>query len=231
MSALKSIQISPRAENRKTGPMPTTSRPLATCPSGCPFRPDMGGGCYGTGARGFGIADKFARDLTEDQALKILQGARRDAKLLRDRVVGDVVTPDGKFDLAYVKAIARVARRAGLTPFGYTHATHLMTPRVARAVEKSGYVLNSSCETEQDITNAVALGLPTTVTGDSWAEGEMVAGRRIVTCPAQTHEGVTCSSCGLCAKPDRACTVRFMVHGVAHKKAAASIRRRIEEAA
>jgi hypothetical protein len=47
------------------------------------------------------------------------------------------------------------------------------------------------------------------------------AGRKIVICPAQTHPGVTCASCGLCAVRSRSVIVGFLAHGASKRKAAA----------
>lgn len=217
-----------QSSNTKLGNMPASYRTLTTCPESCPFLPTNKGGCYG-GGRLFGLAKKHARDIAEDDALKILKGARQDAKYLRDRVVGDVVAPDGSFDLPYVLTIARIAEKSGVRAFGYTHHYRAMSPEDVQAVADSGYIMNASTETREDIEQAVALGLPTTVTGNSWTEGEVVAGRRITTCPAQTRNDVTCSSCGLCAKPERACTVRFLLHGPT-RQAAAAIEQRLAAA-
>lgn len=223
---LTNVHIVAQSGNAKTGVMPVTYRPASTCPKSCPFLPKSlggNGGCYGTG-RIFGISDKYARpEISEADAIAKLQRAPRGARYMRDRVVGDVVAPDGSFDRPYVEAMARVADAVGLKVFGYTHAWGLMTPEDVTAVGESGYTMNASCETEEDITRAVLLGMPTVVTGDQWKEGAIVAGRRIVTCPAQTREEVNCASCGLCAKPARACTVRFLVHGTAKGQAQKSI--------
>ena len=148
---------------------------------------------------------------------------------MRDRVVGDVIAADGSFDTDYIESIAAAAKEADLRPFGYTHGWRLMTDVDVTRVAASGYALNASCETAEDIAAAVAMGLPTVVTGDDWTDGDMVAGRRIVTCPAQTREDVTCASCGLCARPQRAATVRFIVHGTARKRAGKSIAARKAE--
>lgn len=222
---LSNVHIVAQSGNVKTGVMPVTYRTADTCPTTCPFLPvSMGGngGCYGTG-RIFGIAGKYATLMSETDALAKLARAPRGAKYMRDRVVGDVVTPDGKFDHPYVAAIARVAHASGLRVFGYTHAWPIMTRDDVETVKGTGYVMNASCETADDVARAVSLGMPTVIAGDSWQDGDVIAGRRIVTCPAQTRDDVSCASCGLCAKPDRACTVRFLIHGMAKNQAAASI--------
>jgi hypothetical protein len=38
-------------------------------------------------------------------------------------------------------------------------------------------------------------------------------GRRVVTCPAQLREGVTCKTCRLCSRSDRSVVVGFRAHG------------------
>jgi len=208
-----------RSGNSKTGPIPVTYRAMTTCPTSCPFLPTgPTGGCYGAG-RIFGLANRNATSITEAEAVaKLLAGTPMGAKYLRDRVVGDVVNSLGKFDRAYLLTIARVAKAVGIVAFGYTHAWRLMTRADIKAVADAGYVLNASCETEADIRKAVDLGMPVVVAGDSWEEGQMVAGRRIVTCP-NTTRGITCSECGLCAKPDRTAIVRFKIHGATRRKA------------
>lgn len=224
ISALTNVHIVAQSGNAKTGVMPVTYRTAETCPTTCPFLPrNLGGagGCYGTG-RIFGIAGKYATSMSTADAISKLARAPKGARYMRDRVVGDVVTPTGEFDAPYVAAIAHVAETAGLKVFGYTHAWPMFTADDVQMIKVSGYVMNASCETENDVRVAVSLGMPTVIAGDSWTDGDIVGGRRIVTCPAQTRDDVTCASCGLCAKPDRACTVRFLLHGP-KAQAAASI--------
>lgn len=223
------VQISARSGNSKTGPIPTTMRPMTTCPSDCPFLPTGEvGGCYGTG-RIFDLAARHSDYLSEDDMHKKLsKGVARSARYLRDRVVGDILDDDGAVDMGYIHTIARVAQAKDLVPFGYTHAWRRMTKAQVRATAKSGYVLNASCETVDDVRQAVDLGLPVVIAGDEIDEGAVIAGKRVVTCPAQTRDDVTCASCGLCAKPQRKAVVRFLLHGASKKKAARAVAGREE---
>ena len=226
-TVIRNVRIVATSGNTKTGVMPVTYRPVTTCPTTCAFLPKSqggNGGCYGTG-RIFALAN-VATDMTDADAARKLADAPRSAKYLRDRVVGDVVTDDGKFDLDYVQSIARAAATADLIAYGYTHAWRLAHPIDVLAMSLSSYVMNASCETEQDVHDAVRKGFPVTIAGDDWTEGQMIAGKRVVTCPAQTRTDVTCSSCGLCAKPHRKALVRFKIHGAAKKAATASIEAR-----
>lgn len=216
---LTNVVISAKSSNTKTGPMPTISRPIeTTCPTTCAFLPKPLGGngkCYANG-RINGTVKKLATDLTvEAAAARINKGKAKGARYIRDRVVGDIMQGprDAQtVDLGYVNEVAALATATGLTAYGYTHAYDQLSSVDVLAIAATGYVMNASCNTVEDIERAVALGMPTTYAGDDLIDGEMIAGRRIVTCPAQTRDDVTCASCGLCAKPNRAATVRFLIH-------------------
>jgi hypothetical protein len=213
---LTSVVVSGRSANPKTGPIPTISRPIeSTCPTTCPFLPRQLGGngkCYANG-RSNGSVRKFARDMTVSDVVAKIKKDRPlpGARYIRDRVVGDVALPDGSPDLAYLADVAEVAATLGLTAYGYSHVTTFTAEDVA-TVAATGYVLNASCNTRGDIERAVALGMPTTYAGDDLADGEVIAGRRVLTCPEQTGRVPDCATCGLCAKPGRAVTIRFRMH-------------------
>lgn len=223
MSTLTDVVISAKSANGKTGPMPTISRPIeTTCPTTCAFLPRALGGnglCYANG-RTNGTVKKFAADFTVDAAAaKINKGKAKNAKYIRDRVVGDIITPGTARDAAtetadvdYLLSVAELGKATDLVPYGYTHAYDMLTVAELAQVAAAGYVLNASCNTREDIERAVALGMPTTIASDDIVEGEIVAGRRVITCPEQTGRVLDCASCGLCAKPNRAVTVRFVIH-------------------
>lgn len=225
---LTDVSISPKSANGKTGPMPTISRPIeATCPTTCAFLPRQLGGnghCYANG-RINGSAGVNAKDMTVSQAVARLAPATRPKAraanrhgLIRDRVVGDLIergtqrdSTTERVDMAYLLDVAEVGRQVGLTPYGYTHAFDLMSAEDVITVKDSGYVLNASCDSVESLERAVALGMLTTYAGDDVNDGDVIAGRRIITCPEQTGRVASCADCGLCAK-DRAVTVRFLMH-------------------
>jgi hypothetical protein len=219
---LHNVHLVAISSNSKIGPMPATYRGRETCPTDCAF---LNNGCYGDG-RIFALAHKYVRALSIDKAREILRRAKTDAKYLRDRVVGDLVNSRGLFDMNYVRGIARLAREHGLTVFGYTHAWRILTREDAAAIRATGYVMNASCETVQDVRHAISLGMPSVITNDKIVEGATVAGYRVITCPAQIRDNVTCATCGLCAKPDRKVIIRFLTHGPSKKRARAAIEER-----
>lgn len=225
MPTLEDVHLVAKSKNRKTGPIPVTYRPQGTCPLDCPFLPGGEfGGCYGTG-RLFASARKYAGSLDLERAIwQVRLGKADDARYLRDRVVGDVITPEGILDRDYIAGVARVATENGLLAFGYTHAWRSFTlPDLVWLRRLPGYVMNASTETIGDAKTALLAGLPVTIVNDDVPEGMMVAGKRIITCPAETRKDVTCASCGLCAKPDRSAIIRFTTHGTAASMARAAV--------
>lgn len=219
MKSLQHVNIVARSRNTKTGNIPVTYRDMEeTCPRECPF---FNNGCYGDG-RIKSRARKHAKQVTQESALSTLSKRDKSARLLRDRVVGDILT-DGKIDMDYVLGIAAVARQSSLIAFGYTHAWRRLTKRMIKSITASGYVMNASCETVDDVASALAAGLPAVITNDDIDDGTMIDGKRVITCPAQTRDDVTCASCGLCAKPDRKAVIRFLVHGPSKNRARAAI--------
>jgi len=125
--------------------------------------------------------------------------------------------------MGYVLAIAKLSASHGLKVFGYTHAWRKLTKAKVKRISASGYVMNASCETVADVRQAVSLGMPAVITNGQIAEGEKIAGKRIITCPAQVRDNVTCATCGLCAKNDRTVVIRFIPHGPSRKRAERAI--------
>lgn len=212
------VQISAASGNSKTGPIPTTSRPQDTCPTSCPF---FDAGCYGKG-RIFALADKYANEHNESSMTAVLSKARKAARIVRDRVVGDLLDTDGNVDYAYMRAIAAAARVNGLRVFGYTHVP---LERLDLDSVPENYVLNISTETPDGAAAAIRAGFDAVMVNDDIAEGTMIEGKRIVTCPAQTREGITCATCGLCSKKNRKSIIRFLTHGAGKRKAAQAVRK------
>lgn len=221
MKELKNVHLVARSSNSKTGDIPVTYRGQSTCPSTCPF---LNNGCYGDG-RLWVLAHKYVHDLAMADAMAILAKVRKGARYLRDRVLGDIVTESGGIDWDYLVNVSWLAHKANLVPFGYTHAWELFDRASVRRVRSFGYVMNASTETPRQVELAIMLGMPTVITNGDLPEGEIIAGKRVITCPAQVRDGITCATCGLCAKGDRKVIIRFIPHGPSRKRAESAIAR------
>lgn len=229
-NVLTDVVLNPKSGNGKTGPIPTLNRPIkASCPRTCPFLPKNLGGnglCYANGminAAASGAAGTTTTDAIVDRinAGKHKAGGKVKGetfgapKYIRDRVVGDIVVdPDGdaRADVDYVLNVGEIGRRVGMVPYGYTHAYDMLSTEDVAAIAASGYVLNGSANSVEDVERILALGLPATIATDDVADGTMISGKRVVQCPEQTGRVRSCADCGLCAKPDRAAIVRFAIH-------------------
>lgn len=208
--------VAPVSGNSKTGPIPTISLGPDTCPTTCPF---LDNGCYGAG-RLWGTTTKNLKPYSRESLLARLQGARRDAALLRDRVLGDLRKPGGGVDYEYLRDVAWACAQTGLRPFGFTHVP---VEELDPALVPDNYTLNISCETPEQVWVAIDRGFDAVIANDRIEDGTMILGKRVVTCPAQTRDGVTCATCGLCAKKGRKAIIRFLLHGPQVRKARAAV--------
>lgn len=213
------------SRNGKTGPgCAVIYRTADTCPPSCPLR---GSGCYAAG-RIFGIPARLGvEDDPSYAAVRALAVTMPADGLVRANVSGDVLDASGAPDEPYLAALSHVAAsRPDVPVYTYTHAWSGLTPDLA-----PGVTVNASCESAADLTAATAAGWPTVLTdpgGPGSLIGSTVAGRRVVQCPAQVRESITCATCRLCARPKRAATVAFLVHGSGKRQASRAITARRE---
>ena len=210
---LTDVHLVRKSSNTKIGPIATSYRPQTTCPSECRFLPSNKGGCYATG-RINGMATKYSKTYTHDEAVEKIKGAT----LFRDRVVGDLVNSIGEIDYDYMNEISAVCEEADVLAFSYTHSWD----SIDISLVPHNYMLNASVESVEDAVVAIDQGWDVVITNDDIEEGSIINGKRVVTCPAQTRDGVTCASCKLCSKK-RKSIVRFLVHGIAKNKARKAI--------
>jgi hypothetical protein len=212
--------VTPVSGNAKTGAIAVTGRDRSSCPTTCAF---YNGECYTTGR----IDAYYARN-ARDWTLEELRDRLREAKSdrLRDRVDGDVLT-DGKVDRDYLETLTDAAMAEGFQwVWGYSHSRDVTPEDVP-----DGYVMNASCETEDDVTRAIDLGMPAVITSHMHLHGDRIEGRPVVQCPATRADAINCGNCGgsagpLCARKDRTAIILFPPHGAGAKKAAKAIEAR-----
>jgi hypothetical protein len=199
-----------RSSNRKTGPIATTTREQTSCPTTCPL---FSAGCYARG-RIFSIATRLGSE-DHSKILELITEIPQGGGL-RLNVSGDFVLKDGSPDVDYIAACNRVATaRPDVKIIAYTHAWRTLTPDLFT------FGVNASCESETDVREARAAGWGTVTIN---AESDKIAGTRVVRCPAETRDDVSCATCMLCAKtPKINTTVTFTAHGSGKAKATAAV--------
>ncbi|NBW20788.1 MAG: hypothetical protein EBR82_73780, partial [Caulobacteraceae bacterium] len=121
-------------------------------------------------------------------------------------------------------ATANIGRRG----FTYTHKPVLdeqtgpveNNRRAIGAANRKGFVINLSANglNHADKLAALNIGPVVTILPAGIEENtETPDGRKVVVCPAQKRDGVTCSTCGLCSRGNRSVIVGFIPHGASKK--------------
>lgn len=208
------------SQNGKIGTAAATMAAQVSCPKDCVFI--NGGGCYAEdGGAGF-ITEKL-NVLAEERGTSALEVAKVEAaaidgikarrgRPMRLHTVGDCATDATARIVA--AASERYMIRGGGQVWTYTHAWR----RVARRAWGTVSVL-ASCESVKDVRAAWRRGYAASIVVPEFRSREayMIDGVKVVPCPAQTTDNVTCSSCGLCMDSygllERRTVIGFAVHG------------------
>ena len=221
-----------KSTNRKTGDIPQTYTEEASCPTSCPFK---GRGCYG---EDYGTSFAWRRCSTHGLNLSELMDhvAQLEPRtLLRHNVAGDMAIPGtDRLDSELVYQLTSIYHAAGVMAYAYTHCR--LGEEEAwqiKCARERNFVINASCETTQECDKAIDLGVPAVI---ACVDAEHVPattpkGRRIVICPNQSHERVTCKSCKLCARGNRKVVVALLAHGIRRKKAREAIAEKVARSA
>lgn len=221
-----------------------------TCPSSCPLKEDAEGthGCYVDAGFTRSLSmrlNEAAVGLTAEQVVleeawaidrafagqRIPQDGARGGRDLRLHVGGDCGSEVGARALA--AAARRYVARGGGSVWTFTH--HWRT--VPRAAWGAISVI-ASCETAEDVAAATARGYAVAVVvaqmpyvRKAFDAASFFAGTtevpkqealRLLPCPAESTEGVTCASCRLCLDRDLfklQIGIAFSAHGKDAKKA------------
>lgn len=220
------LHITHKSRNAKTGPIPVTTTSAESCPNACPLK---GGACY---AKSGPLALHWAKVSRGDAGSSWQAGIDAITSipagaLWRHNQAGDLPGIGDAIDASMMRQL--VAANVGKRGFTYTHkpvtGEHGESNRdlIAEA-NRRGFAVNLSADTmaEADELAALDIGPVVVVVARDHAEKSATpAGRKVIVCPAQTREDVTCQSCGLCSRIDREVIVGFRAHGVNARKAEA----------
>ena len=205
------IHFIKQSANSKTGPIPVTYSQRETCPESCPhYRAD----CYAEDYYTRLSWDKVAARGGSLGQLCESVAALPAGQLWRFNVAGDLPGAGETVDAAALGQI--VAANAGRRGFTYTHKKSPDALHWAGHATRWGFTVNLSADdageadllAEADAGPVVAI-VPTDTPEKSYTP----SGRTIIVCPAQSRDGVTCETCGLCAISDRTVIIGFRAHG------------------
>jgi len=235
------IHITPKSSNEKTGPIPVTTSSGTTCPKVCPLNTANAGGCYAESGP-LALHWRKVTDGSRGDSYPVFLdkiGKLPDGQLWRHNQAGDLY---GDGDAINAKALsALVTANSGKRGFTYTHKPVLGRDKIATVNRKAvklanagGFTVNLSANdlSDADALSSLDIGPVVTILPiDSPEKLETPGGRRVVVCPAQTRENVTCATCKLCAVADRSVIIGFRAHGTSQKKAQRVFYMRQERAA
>lgn len=202
----------PHSLDRKLGGMPATYSAGSTCPDACALKD---AGCYAEfGKLGHHWSRVPERGLAWPDLLFAV-ACLPQGTLWRHNIAGDLAGTSDELDVRSLLDLALV--NDGKRGFTFTHKP-LRRARerwAVRIANQRGLTVNLSADTLEHADARAELGVgPVAVTLASDAPPHLrtPAGRHVVLCPAETR-GLTCSSCQLCAQPQRKAIVGFRAHG------------------
>lgn len=128
-------------------------------------------------------------------------------------------------DAGKLAELAGVVQSRQLQAWTYTHKP--LTSKNVTAIKaaiKKGFVINASADSLNDADTKAQTGLPVCVVIPQDSADKLVTpnGRKVIVCPAQTRNNVSCASCMLCHKGNRSVIIGFKAHGT-YRKAVSAI--------
>jgi hypothetical protein len=219
--------ITLKSDNVKTGSIPVSTTGAQSCPDLCPLKKN---GCYAVGPLGWHwqkVTDglrgvEFAEFLDVIKRLPI-------GLLWRHNQAGDL---PGENEAIDAKALADLVK-ANKWKRGFTFTHKPMTAENMTAIEAAnlgGFTINLSANNLDHADALADLAIAPVVSlvdVDAPKVSYTSAGRKVVVCPAQSSDKITCATCGLCQKVNRDYIIGFRIHGSQIKKAIAVMEARV----
>lgn len=219
------VHLTMKSSNAKTGPIPVSTTSANTCPPSCPLASK---GCY---AKGGPLAIHWRKVTSGERGTdwetfcstiaKLPQG-----QLWRHNQAGDLPGSAGVIDSRALEQLVNANGVSMANGFTYTH--YPATPENMVSIEHAntcGFTVNLSANNPthaDELASKTTAPVVTLIPSDTPYTSKTPAGRKVVACPAQYRDNVTCASCGLCARAGRSIIIGFYAHG-AGSKAAESI--------
>lgn len=217
---MKTVHLTIKSSNKKTGPIPVSTTSALSCPDSCPLKKN---GCYADG----GPLALHWRAVTEGER-GMQWGEFCDAidalpagQLWRHNQAGDLPGLNESINPDALRMLTRA--NTGKRGFTYTHKPLTAeNEALIREANKAGFTVNLSANSlahADELADAGAGPVVTILPANAGAKNFTPAGRLVITCPAQTRDDVSCADCQLCARSDRPTIVGFLAHGSGAKKA------------
>ena len=171
------------------------------------------------------VSDGRNQNATDLDGFVAKISALPDGQLWRHNQAGDLPGENEHIEQHSLNRI--VYANKGKRGFTYTHKSPIgiNAELIARA-NREGFTINLSANnlSQADQYKALGIGPVVVVVPESTEPVSYTPqGNKVVICPAQQREGVTCSTCKLCSIQNRA-IVGFRAHGQSKKRVEAIVR-------
>lgn len=191
-----------------------------TCPDTCAFKAK---GCYASAGGPLAIhwrkVSEGSRGFSWGEFVKSVSELPKGWKF-RHNQAGDLPGENEAIDSVKLGKLSQAIKNRKLLAWTYTHKP-LNKKNVAaiNSAIKNGFIINASADNLSQADKKKETGLPVVVVlpQDSADTLFTPKGRKVVVCPAQTRENVSCASCMLCHKASRSVIVGFKAHGTFKK--------------
>lgn len=211
--------------NAKTGPMPVSTTSKASCPDACAFKEK---GCYAS----YGPAAIHWRKVTEGSRGKPWGEFCAEVEALpkgilwRHNQAGDLPGNGQYIDRGAMLELIKANK--GKRGFTYTHypvndfsnGTEQINAAMVMLANEQGFTVNLSGNNVQHADELAALGIAPVVVvlpRETANVSYTPKGRKVVACPAEKSDNVSCYTCGLCQDANRDYIIGFRAHGTAAK--------------
>ena len=204
------------SQNKKTGPIPTSTSGKETCPKECPF-------CYAL----FGPQALHWKKVTAGLRGWAWKGFCTAIRKLargvywRHNVSGDLPHNDGTIDRGMVESLVQANR--GKHGWTYTHHSPTVENiETVRFCNDNGFTVNWSADNVVQADRLAEFGpVAVIMPSDSPKVSYTPHGHKVVICPAEWHNAqsgrITCAQCRLCTESTRGYMIGFLPHGTRKK--------------
>ena len=219
------VHLTEKSNNKKTGKIPVSITEEVSCPHNCPWKDK---GCYAK----YGPLGIHWKKLNNNEIKNILdwdQFCQKVSDFAKNQIwrhnqAGDLPGKDIKIDAKAMHQLIKANK--GKRGFTYTHKPVLKTRhalnnrRIIKKSNQKGFTVNLSADNVKEADKLYNLNIgPVTTMLPSNSKFKTVTpeGRKVIVCPAEYKESITCSDCKLCAISNRKVIIGFRAHGAAKK--------------
>ena len=220
------FHLTKKSDNKKTGQIPVSTSPQNTCPDNCPLKKK---GCYANSGPLLLHWKKIScgeRGVSWKDFLKQVESIPT-GTFWRHNQAGDLVGMRDMIDQQ--KLTELVTANGDKKGFTYTHypveGKSMSIQQNREAIKEinhhSKFTINLSSEGLEQADRLANLQIgPVTVTipANSIKNLRTPELRKVVVCPAATHDDITCEKCQMCANKKRTWVIGFPAHGAQKNK-------------